>query len=1203
MKKRIISALVCIVMTIQCFPLVSFADYTDSDMGNTPYTSAEATWVMSYNPEDSDTSLSATPVTDKANFNVGNGKNAAVYKVKLPKLSAGIAIETAQFRMTSYYVPARAMLYAYKMPGEDWNMDTLTVGDAKKIIDGNSLGSGDNFLANCIEDDAFVESTNYRNRYDVTDYVNDAMEKGQEYVWIAVTRHNTIKAYPHDATSDKWRPKLFYTVKNSTVVDNPPTQSELEALLEETVKGGHPYLMGRKSDFDRVRSYINGDNSLVKEQYSRIKEIASAFLGTRVKEIANPSDGYMSIGFNSAWSIVPYCAFVYLMEGDEAYAQRAYDEAAYYASMESWGDYQYIDNTQSATAVAICYDWLYDWLSDEQKTELETALKEKHLDNVKIAYETDKITGIARHLRGEHNHAVMNNCTMFMQALAICDDDISYSAYIMSENLKTLRQPFNAIYPDSGWREGVGYWGFVGPMIARMMLSMKSAFGSCLGYENVSYVTNIAYFPIYAGSSEGSFIINDTNYVSPNTSFDKYILARLSGDKNLQKYSLGNDSLSHPFFCLAYDPDIDLSDATSDISQNDKHYTESGIVTMRSSWNNGQELFAAMAVQKANSSHGHMNSGTIGFDALGERWITNTGGEDYSVDRYFYHPDRWQYYAVRAEGNSCVVINPSEEGGQNPDSDDTIDTLVSAEGHSYAIADLTETYEGQVTSYKRGAGLFDNRRRFVLQDEMTLTEIGEVYSFINFYEADIEILNEGKEAVVSKNGKYLHVNINCNNPFSLEVMDSVPLPTSPNPEGQSSFPHLKKLVIKITDAQKVNLRVSMTPCLTQKELSNIKTNKFVPINEWSKTEDVPKPELENIYIDGIKLDDFQKDSRMISTSASISAGNLEIGIKESFGAEVEETDKGIEIFVFDKNDKANNYSYIIYPSQHEKLYAEAVRRITPTASEYVSTFSSDTSMGNQQFILFKLKLPDLADGESIKNALFKFCAGVYKGSLTADSIRFKMYGFNTDLASLSKLTYSDFESFINDENIFASPNVLTANRGLSSSCVYHLFESDVTSFANECLASGREYMYIGVSATNCNIKVYGTSVNSSYPDSLSSVSYEAVKNSSITDIDTINYRYADDDEAVLVSTPVITETTEGTKAFVRTVNSSDKPLALLLYTAKYAGTELTEVNETSFTAVHGDMTVWSDEALSGDGNSIKSFVWTLNLKPVTSSQY
>jgi len=1199
--RRILTVFLCMIMLSTIISIPVGADSKDSDMTDVPFEYASATWILNYDLSATDTTaLAATSVTDKSNFNVGQGKTAAVYKIKLPTLASYQKLEMAQFRMTSYYNPARTMPYAYKMPA-DVNMDTITIADSQRIINGNNLGTGEYFLGNCIEGSEFAETTTYRNRYDVTDYVKECIENGQEYMWIAVTRHNTIKAYPHNSTSESWKAKLYYKITESTIVDTPPTQSEIEALLTETVNGGHPYLMGRKADFERVRGYINGGNALVKEQYLRIKEIASAYLGTRVKEIANPSGGYMSIGFNSAWSIVPYCAFVYLMEGGEAYAQRAYEEAAYYASMESWGDYQYIDNTQAATAVAICYDWLYDWLSVEQKTSLETALKEKHLDNVKIAYETDQITGIARHLRGEHNHAVMNNCTMFMQALAICDDDISYSAYIMSENLKTLRQPFNAIYPDSGWREGMGYWGFVGPMISRMMLSMKSAFGSCLGYENVSHVTNIAYFPIYAGSSEGSFIINDTSYLSPNTSFDKYILARLSGDKNLQKYSLENDTLSHPFFCLAYDPDIDLSDATSDISQKDKHYTESGIATMRSSWNNGQELFAAMSVQKANSSHGHMNSGTIGFDAIGERWITNTGGEDYSVDRYFYRPDRWQYYAVRAEGNSCVVINPSADGGQNPDSEDTVDTLVSDENHSYAIADLTETYQGQVESYKRGAGLFDGKRKFVLQDEMTLTEISEVYSFINFYEADIEITDGGKKAIVSKNGKFLHVNIYCDNPFTLEVMDSVPLPTSPNPEGQSSFPHLKKLAIRITDAKKVNLRVTFTPCLTQKELSNIKPNEFVPMDEWRETEDRPKPELENIYIDGIKLEDFKKDSRMITSSVPLNADNLELGLREEFGAEVEETSSGIEIFVFDKNDKTNNYSYIIYPSQDEKVYAEAVRRITSTSSEYVSSFSSDTTFSGQQFILFKLKLPSLSDGESIKNALFNFCAGVYKGSVTADTIRFKMYGFNTDLETLSKLTYSDFEPLINDENLLASPNVLTANRGISSSTVYHIFESDVTDLANECIKSDREYMYIGVSAENCNIKIYGVAVSSSYPDSRPSVSYETVKNSSITDFDITDYHYADTDKTVLVSTPVIKEEADGAKVFVRTVNSSDKTMPLMLFTASYSGNLLTDVSAKSFSAAPGDREVLSDKTLSGDLNMLKTFVWTSNLKPVTSN--
>lgn len=1205
MPKKIPAIVISIVMIIELLGFTAFADYTDSDMKDVQYTLAEATWSMTYDLSASDTSASAAkPITDKSNFLSGQGKYAAVYKVKLPSLQGGKTIETAQFRMTTYYSSARAMPFAYKMSGEEWNMDSLTIADAQKIIDGGNLGSGDNFLANCIEDASFATDKTYRCRYDVTDYAVECMEKGQEYMWIAVTRSSTVNAYPHDTTTDYWKPKLFYTVKNSTVIDTPISQTRLEALLPKAVEGGHPYLMGRKADFDRVKQKIADGDTVFAHQYERIYQKASAYLGTDVKTIENPSVSYLATGFNSAWNIVPYCAFVYLVEGDEAFARRAYAEAEYYADMTSWGDYQYIDNTQAATAVAICYDWLYDWLDDSQKSKLLSALKEKHLDNVKDDYLTGRTTGIARHLRGEHNHAVMNNATIFMQSLAIADDDISYSAYLMANALKNINVPLASMYPDSGWREGAGYWSFVGPMVARMMLSMKTAFGSCLGYEDLDYVMDTRYFPLYSASTEGGFVFNDTSELSVNKSFDKYTLALLAGDKKIQKYSLQNDDLAHPFFCLAYDSEVDLDGVSTELIQKDKLYSESGIATMRSSWNSGEELFAAMAVQPAEKSHGHMNSGTIGFDALGERWITNTGGDSYSLNGYFNDPERWQYYATRAEANSCVVIDPSEDGGQNPSSDDSITEFASTDSYAYAVADLTDTYKNQVSSYKRGIGLFENRRRFVIQDEIKLTSLSEVYSFININDADITILPSGTAAIISKGNKKLYMNVICDNDFELYTMDSVPLASSPTPSGQSQFEHIKKIVIRMSNASDVSLRVSFTPYLIDKELEFMKKDSYLAIDEWGNSVSSLDAEAFCIYKDGEKLDGFGNDKRILYTD-SVENSIIEAATKPGYMAEATLNSEAnrIEVFVYEKDDKTNNYSYVIYPIERKSEYSTKAYYVTDDGYEQVSTFSSDVSQGGRKIVIFKIPLSAVNSDENYDRVVFNYAAGVYKGAVTAENIRFMIYGFAGGIGSVSNLRYSSVLPMMTETNLLSEPVVTTDNYGYASSgAVYHLYQTDVTDFAAKCRANGMDYMYIGITASNCNIKLYGTTAKAEYPDCRSYAVYDVLKSVSTAEADTICFNEEKHFGGSLVSTPQIT-VSDGIEAKVRVVNNTSSPIELNLFVASYTGNKMTECKLLPIKAdALADTRHKSDKITYTDGTtSVKAFVWDLNTKPITSS--
>lgn len=981
-------------------------------------------------------------------------------------------------------------------------------------------------------------------------------------------------------------------------IDTPITKAELEILLDQTVKGGHPYLMGRKSDFQRVRQYALGGDSLITEQYAHIKRKAETYLSTAVKEISNPSVSYLSIGFNSAWSIVPYCAFVYLIEGDEAYAERAYAEAEYYADMPSWGDYQYIDNTQSAMAVALCYDWLYDWLDDTQKTKLEEALKQKHLDNVKEAYYSGTTTGIARHLRGNHNHAVMNSATIFMQALSIADGgDISYSAEIMAASLAIINEPLSAMYPDSGWREGMGYWGFVGPMIARMMLSMKSSFGSCLGYENIDYVINTAYFPIYSASSQGAFVFNDANYLVPDTSFDKYILAYLGGDKALMRYSLSNDELSHPFFCLAYDRDASYDTQTEWSPAKDKHFSESGIATMRSSWDSRHGLFAAMAVQRANVSHGHQNSGTVGFDALGERWITNTGGDNYSLDGYFTQPERWSYYATRAEANSCVVINPSSDGGQNIDSDDTINTFNSGEDGAYAVADLTDTYAGQVSSYKRGISLTNNRRRFVLQDEIVMSSPSQMYSFINIYKADITIGEDKKSAIISKGDKKLYMNIICDNPFELSVMDSVPLTTSPNPDGQSRFEDIQKIVIKVDDASAVNLRVSFTPYLIDKELEYMKKDSFVAIADWTTDVSAAAPEAESIYIDGTRYDSFSKENRIFELETDSAISSVEVGVKSDFEAEVacDSASGKTEIFVYDKTDRGNNYSYVLKAVSSDAAYANSVRHISGDDNTAVTTNSGDTSISANKLVLYRFELPSLQSGEKYDSAVLNFTAGVFDGAVTGSNIRFVVYGLNNDFQDPADLTYSSLSSYITVDNLMSSPKLIEENAGCKDSAVYHFFSLDVTDLANACLDSQREYMYVAISGKNCNIKLWGTSVKAGYENWRSGISYVISKKTDISSASAFKYYAADETGKTLVTMPLIAE-----NGFtVRAINDSTEEFKFDFIVAAYDDKEMTACNINNIVVAPNIKTEVFDDTISS--GAAKAFVWSADMTPITHS--
>ncbi|MBQ4528983.1 MAG: hypothetical protein II998_13025 [Clostridia bacterium] len=196
--------------------------YDDSDMAGVDYILADDSWILTYDASATDTSVTAaTDVVWNDTDVAGSGKNAVVYKVKLPELPEGKTIDTAEFRATSHYTVAtpREMQYAYKMPGDDWNMATITIADAQKIIDGNNLGAGNNYIGLCTKDNSYVYNQEYRNKYSVSEYVAECIANDQEYMYIALTRPSSmVRAYAHDEALSRRKAKLFYTLKDVPVI-------------------------------------------------------------------------------------------------------------------------------------------------------------------------------------------------------------------------------------------------------------------------------------------------------------------------------------------------------------------------------------------------------------------------------------------------------------------------------------------------------------------------------------------------------------------------------------------------------------------------------------------------------------------------------------------------------------------------------------------------------------------------------------------------------------------------------------------------------------------------------------------------------------------------------------------------------------------------------------------------------------------------
>ncbi|MBQ4630368.1 MAG: discoidin domain-containing protein [Clostridia bacterium] len=613
--------------------------------------------------------------------------------------------------------------------------------------------------------------------------------------------------------------------------------------ISAAVEKGHPYIFADKEDFEKVKANAFGQNKYLTKIYADVKAQADTYVDRQVTTLGQVLSGRDYNGrAGECLSAISTCALVYMVEGDERYAQRAYDEAAAWAELESWGTYQYIDNNFPVFSLAICYDWLYDWMTEEQRDKIFTSLKEKHFDTMyDMATRTEEnkpTSGFIMFYYNSNNHAVLDNTATFVAAMALADREIDYATKIMEWTFKNMEASVKRYFPDSAWYEGTGYWGYTGPFMARWLISMQTALGTTYGLAETEWLKGIGYFPIYDGTVDNRFVINDSS-VAPRSDEYVYLLSILSGNKDFENYAVHYTSTSNPFTCLGFNVNGDYDAPINvDTFSLDKHFRNTDEVTMRSTWDGDTPVFAGMFVQDANLTHGTMNSGTLTLQALGNLWVSNPGRDDYGLAGYWksgQDGQRWTYYFGRAEANSCLVINPDEGGGQIVNSHDVVNIFKSSPRGAYAISDLTKTYAPYAKSYRRGIALTEDRSVFVVQDELELLEESEVYSFLNIYDSEITIAPDSKSVVLKKGNKYVKIDILCDAPYELSVMRCEPLPTSPNPDGQRVINNISKLAFHFPSTKGYNMRLEMCPYLLEEELTPA-SDSITPFEQWTVAE-------------------------------------------------------------------------------------------------------------------------------------------------------------------------------------------------------------------------------------------------------------------------------------------------------------------------------------------------------------------------------
>lgn len=699
--------------------------------------------------------------------------------------------------------------------------------------------------------------------------------------------NNQLAWFNQEDIDKIWRYMQFDRPDGNTLL------SDVKEIYQSREKA-HPRLFFTYDEIPLIKSRIS----------------ASTILSERKEELFDLCDKYLAIDpvtpelvgarlFGSCYEVkdrlINLCTAYTLCDDAEKkseYAERAWEEMDSacnwnpikepYSYNTGWNIHQhFLDAGEIGTGIAFAYDVLYDYLTVEQRLSIRERVYDLFLEFCeKNVYDPDA-QYIYRGMQSKHiqsNWGAVTGTAMIMTCLSFMDEEAGTEAneaygFIASNAMQTLEHIVTLSGPEGTWSEGMGYWEYVMQHLGWSMLSLTNAAGTNYNFLSAKGFDKIAEYGVYNNTRISSFNKGSTTREPREFAPEALIYAKLFNDPaRMRFYNEFREIVDVTSFgaeyLLFYDPTFESDDMPSDLPL-DRYFSTNGNTVMRSSWENPYGVYVGVSGGWTSKNDSQYDKGSFVYEALGERWSIDLGRSGSTKMKYL----------GRCESHSALVINPTSDGsGQSAD----YPAFASFETkHSAAktVYDLSGVYSDDVESYRRGFFFGDNRNTLVVRDELKLKKESElVWNMVT--RAEIEILSDGKSAILTQGGKKLLVTANTskNNWSFVEISDMAPTggwrdDTDENgnviftAEQQKKFSAgVKKLAIKLEAEGDVYIDVKLSPVIDGIDFPQ---SFNLPMSQWS----LPEGELNrNVIVHNIQNGYTVNSSNSLMFNANVDNG-------------------------------------------------------------------------------------------------------------------------------------------------------------------------------------------------------------------------------------------------------------------------------------------------------------------------------------------
>ncbi len=568
----------------------------------------------------------------------------------------------------------------------------------------------------------------------------------------------------------------------SQVVEIPEPESILRTLRNE-----HPRLIAPNGQEASVKQVMEQFPE-AKEIYRQIRREAEGLLTARPIEYRLEGPRLLSQS-RRCLDRVYTLATIYRLDGDERFAQRARDEMLVAAGFQDWNPSHFLDTAEMTHALAIGYDWLFSYLSEQDRTTIRQAILEKGLRPGEKVYRSGGWWS-----KTQYNWNQVCNGGMTLGALAIAEDEPEFAAWIVHQACRSVQVAMREFAPDGAYAEGPGYWNYATHYTVYMLAGLQTALGSDFGLSGFPGFNRTGDFRIHSiGPTRLAFNFADGSE-SVGSAPQMFWLAR---QFNYPQYAWHERTIIQrkgPLHLWWFNPagkgleDEPLS----------RHFRRIDVVMMRTSWEDPEAWYVGFKGGDNRVNHSHLELGSFVFDALGVRWATDLGPDNYNLPDYF-GGKRWTYYRLGTAGQNTLWINGQN---QDPQAVAPISRFESTGDCCLAEADLTPAYRKLADKVRRMVQLW-NHGELMITDTIEGSQGAEIIWQMHT-RASVEI--KGSQAILSLGEKRLMAEISGVENARFETLPCNP----PPPERQNTG--ITKLAIRITGSNgPITLQVRFRP--------------------------------------------------------------------------------------------------------------------------------------------------------------------------------------------------------------------------------------------------------------------------------------------------------------------------------------------------------------------------------------------------------